>query len=161
MKTLYIIRHAKSSWKNLELDDFERPLNKRGKKNAPFMADVLKAKNVKPELIISSPALRAKRTAQTIAKALNYFKEIVYLEQIYEASASTLERIVKNVGDEHNVAFLFGHNPGLNMLVEKYVAFEENIPTCGIVEIKFSCESWSQANKKNAEFISFEYPKKI
>ena len=160
MKKLYLIRHAKSSWKDLELEDFDRPLNKRGRLNAPFMGETLKSKNVKPELILSSPALRAKTTALIIAKEVGYFKNIVYKEEIYEASVGALHEIVTQVGDEIHALFLFGHNPSLNELAQKYVGFEDNIPTCGVLEIEFDCDSWSEIDRENSKIVSFEYPKK-
>jgi phosphohistidine phosphatase len=161
MKQLYIIRHAKSSWKEISLDDFERPLNKRGKTDAPFMGTKLKEKNVMPDLVLSSPALRAKTTAQIIAKKIEFKKEIVLNEDIYESSVSELHKIVSEIDDKNRVVFLFGHNPSLNMLAQHYLNFNENIPTCGIVKIEFDCDSWSDINAKNARLISFDYPKKV
>jgi phosphohistidine phosphatase len=160
MKKLYIIRHAKSSWKDLMLNDFERPLNKRGEKDAPFMGKLLKQKGVFPDAILSSPAARAKTTALKIAKEINFSKEIIYERKIYEASATTLISVVKSIDDKYKVVFLFGHNPGLNMLAESIIGFHENIPTCGIVEVEFDCKKWSKISSKNAKLISFEYPKK-
>ena len=119
MKKLYLIRHAKSSWKNLSLDDFERPLNKRGKCDAPFMGELLRAKNILPDLILASSALRAKSTAEIIAKKLKASKKIVFDADIYEASSSTLESIISSIDDKYNTLFLVGHNPGLNMLSDK------------------------------------------
>lgn len=160
MKKLFIIRHAKSSWKDLSLDDFDRPLNKRGKLNAPLMGGRLKDKNILPDIIISSPALRAKTTAITIAKEVNYSKDILYKEDMYESDDYTIHNILRSVDNENNIIFLFGHNPGLNMLAENYVNFNENIPTCGIVEIEFDCNVWSEISSENAKLISFDYPKK-
>lgn len=160
MKRLYIIRHAKSAWKNTELDDFLRPLNKRGKVDAPLMGEVLKSKNIMPDIILSSPALRAKTTAQAIAKKIEYPKDIVYDEDIYESTPDTLHRILAKIDDKNSTAFLFGHNPSLNMLADMYVGFNENLPTCGVVEIEFDCDKWSEINHKNAKLASFYYPKK-
>ncbi|MBU1658438.1 histidine phosphatase family protein [bacterium] len=160
MKKLYIIRHAKSDWEDLSLSDFERPLNKRGKKNAPFMSKILKQKGVLPDAILSSPALRAKTTAQLFAKGIDFKKNIIYKENMYEADTGQLREILMMLSDADNKVFLFGHNPGFNMLVESFVNFHENIPTCGIVEIAFECKKWSQINASNAKLISFDYPKK-
>lgn len=160
MKKVYIIRHAKSSWSDEEIDDFDRPLNKRGRTNAPFMAELLKKQNIVPDLIISSPALRAKSTAEIIAKKLNYKKEIVYESDIYESDVATLHNIFTNIDNENGTVFLFGHNPELNMLAEMYVGFDENIPTCGILEVEFECERWRDISAENAKLVSFEYPKK-
>lgn len=160
MKKIYIIRHAKSSWSDLSLDDFDRPLNKRGIRDAPFMGEQLKNKAVNPDLILSSPALRAKTTAKTIAKKIGYKKEIFYDENIYEASFYDLLEILKSQDNTKSILFLFGHNPGLNMLTGELIDFYENIPTCGIVEIEFSCEKWKEISSKNSKMISFDYPKK-
>ena len=160
MKKLYIIRHAKSSWKDFSLDDFDRPLNKRGKLNAPFMGKRLRQDDVLPDIILSSPAKRAKKTAMAISKQIGFSKKIIYDENIYEASVYTLDKIIKAVDDKENILFLFGHNPSLNMLVENYVNFEQNIPTCGIIFIEFNCNRWEDIDSSNARLISFDYPKR-
>lgn len=160
MKKLYIIRHAKSSWKNLTLDDFDRSLNKRGQKDAPFMGKILKKKGVFPDAIISSPALRAKTTAQSIAKEVGFTKSILYIEKIYEASKGDLYDVVKSIDDKYETVFLFGHNPGLNMFVESLVDFHGNIPTCGIVELEIDCKKNKDINASCTKLISFDYPKR-
>lgn len=160
MKTLYIIRHAKSSWSDFSLDDFDRPLNKRGKSNAPMMGERLHSKNIIPDLILSSPAKRAKNTAKIIAKEVGYKKDTVFHESMYEATAKTIDTILKKTDDNNKVLFLFGHNPDLSILAEVYVKFEQNIPTCGIVEIEFNCDKWVDISSSNAKLLSFDYPKK-
>ena len=160
MKKLYIIRHAKSSWKDDSLRDFNRPLNKRGKQNAPLMGNRLRDKNIKPDLVISSPALRAKTTAEIIAKLVRYDKNIIFDERVYEATPAKLHAIVTETDDKNSILFLVGHNPGLNMLAEAYVRFDENIVTCGVVEIAFDCDKWADISTENARLISFDYPKK-
>jgi len=160
MKKLYLIRHAKSDWSNPTLDDFDRPLNKRGKKNAPLMGRVLRKKNIHPDLIISSPAYRARETTKKIAKKICYKNEIMYNENIYEASLKTILEIVNFIDDEYDDVFIVGHNPALNMLAFYLIEFNENLPTAGVLEIEFNCESWREIKKKNAKFVSFEYPKK-
>ena len=159
-KILYIIRHAKSSWKNLPLNDFNRPLNKRGKSNAPLMGNILKDKNIVPDIIISSPAKRAKSTAKIIADKISFPKNIIFYKDIYEADINNLHRIITKIDDENSISFLFGHNPSLNMLVESFVDFDENIPTCGVVGIEFDCDKWIDISQKNAKLILFDYPKK-
>lgn len=159
MKKLYLIRHAKSSWKDESLSDFERPLNKRGKLNAPLMGSVLKKKKVHPDIILSSKALRAKTTAKIIAKELKCTHEIEFRDEIYEANTYSLYRLLTKVSDNNNLVFLIGHNPSLNDLAKRFVDFEENIPTCGIVEIEFTCQYWNEIDASNAKLISFDYPK--
>ena len=160
MKKLYLIRHAKSSWRDKTLDDFDRPLNKRGELNAPFMGEKLKKKKVVPDIIISSPALRSKITAQIIAKKVKYSKKIVFNEALYESSVSELYNTLIKVDDENSTLFLVGHNTGINIFVENYVSLYDNVPTCGIVEIEFDCKSWKDISTKNAKLVSFDYPKK-
>lgn len=161
MTKLYIIRHAKSSWKDLKLDDFERPLNKRGEKDAPVMGERLKNKKILPDIILSSPAKRAKITAEVIANKVHYDKKIIFKPDIYEADKNTLKKIVNNIDDIYNTAFLVGHNPGLNELAEYYVGYEENLPTCGILGIEFTCNHWKECNADNARLIFVDYPKKV
>ena len=159
MKKVYIIRHAKSSWSDNSLSDFDRPLNKRGKANAPLMGKRLKKRKVTPDIIISSPAKRAKMTAKLIAKKVKYSKNIIYNQNIYNADFGVLSKILKKVDDENSILFLIGHNPELNMLVQEYVDFDENVVTCGIVEIEFDCDRWQDISSSNAKLISFDYPK--
>ncbi len=161
MKKLYLIRHAKSSWKNLTLEDFDRPLNKRGKKNAPFMGNLLKQLEIKPDLIIASPAYRTRITAELIANEITYDKhQIEYYENLYEASLENIEESIKYLKDKYEIVFLVGHNPSLNLFSEKFAFFKDNIPTCGIIELSFNCQSWQNILPNNCELISFEYPKK-
>ena len=161
MKTLYLIRHAKSSWKQPELSDFERPLNKRGKNDAPFMGKLLSDKGVNPSLIISSPAKRASVTAKIIASEINYPKEkIVFDENIYEAAGRGLLEIISGMEEKYNSVMLFGHNPGLTVLHNNLSDhFIDNIPTCGVVALEFKT-SWNEIRLNSAGFMFFEYPKK-
>ncbi|WP_320034727.1 histidine phosphatase family protein [Halarcobacter sp.] len=161
MKRLYLIRHGKSDWSNEKLDDFDRPLNARGKKNAPFMGEILYKKDIFPDVIISSPAYRARDTAKKIAKKVGYHENIIYNEYLYGASLKTILDIVTFIEDEYDDVFLIGHNPGLNLLAFYLIDFNDNLPTCGILEITFDCDSWREITKKNAQLVSYEYPKKI
>lgn len=160
MKKVYLIRHAKSSREDFLLDDFERPLNKRGKFDAPLMGARLHDKKIMPDTILSSPAVRAKTTAEIIAKKIGFEKEIVFIKDIYEASATTLHKVLSKIADKNNIVFLFGHNPSLNELAENYIHFNDNIPTCAVVEIEFECNSWADISADNARLVSFDYPKK-
>jgi phosphohistidine phosphatase len=146
MKTLYLVRHAKSSWKYPNLDDFERPLNKRGRKNAPFMGKVLKKLKVAPDLVISSPANRAATTARIIAAAINYpLESIRYSEAIYEFSENALIHVVNQIDDTVNKAMVVGHNPAINGLAN-YIGDQpiSNIPTCGVFCVELDISSWTK-----------------
>lgn len=158
MKKLYLIRHAKSSWKDMTLDDFDRPLNKRGKKDAPFMAKTLKQKNINPDILISSPAIRAKKTALYFQKEFN--KHIKYFDSLYHPSVSELENIITSFDDSYESIFLFSHNPGLNQLAFEYLDFNENIPTSAILGIKFDCNNWKDIISSKKELLIFDYPKR-
>jgi phosphohistidine phosphatase len=160
MKILYLIRHAKSSWEDITLRDFERPLNKRGKRDAPFMGEILYDGGDIPDIIYSSPAKRASDTAKIIADKVGYEKEIILDEEIYESNLITLKNIVRSIGDENQTAFVFGHNPTLNMFAEDFCSFYENIPTCGVVKLGFDCDSWRKINVNNCNLLHFDYPKK-
>lgn len=137
-----------------------RPLSKRGRKNAPFMAELLSTKKIFPHYILSSPALRAKQTAELLAEHISFGQDIAYEETLYEASSEQIERAIKSIDDAYESVFIVGHNPGLNDFASQYVDFDENIVTCGIVEIVFKCEKFADISPINAEFIVFEYPKK-
>jgi len=159
MKKLYLIRHAKSSWEDTTLDDFERPLNKKGKKDAPLMGKLLDTKNITADIIISSPSKRTKQTVKLINQQLQFPLEIIYDDNLYETTVNGLEKVIKNIDNKYESIYLFGHNPSLNSFVEKYINIGENIPTCGIVGIEFDSDIWSKISPKKAKLLFFEYPK--
>jgi phosphohistidine phosphatase len=162
MKTLYLVRHAKSSWKYPRLDDFERPLNKRGRKGAPFMGEILKELNVSPDLIISSPANRAATTARIMAAKIDYpLENIRYSETIYEFSEGALIQVVKHIDDEVIKAMVVGHNPALNGLAN-YLGDRSvsNIPTAGIYCLELDIASWTNIRENCGKLKFFEYPQK-
>jgi phosphohistidine phosphatase len=161
MKTLFLIRHAKSSWAEPEMKDFDRPLNDRGNENAPFMGKLLKKEKIFPDLIISSPAKRAITTARKIADEIDYPKnKIVEEPKIYEANVKTLLQIINSLADENETVFLFGHNPSftefLGYLTEAYIS---NIPTCGIAQIEFENDTWKEVSRETGTMKNFFYPK--
>jgi len=160
MKTLYLARHAKSYWKDQSIPDFDRPLNSRGKRDAPFMGEVLKDKKVKPDLIISSPAKRTKKTATEIASKIGYSeKKILYNEELYEASSNTIIKVLNKIDEKYNSVIIFAHNPGLTLL-NNHISnnYIENIPTCGIVALQLD-KKWNELGKNTCKFLYFEYPK--
>ncbi len=162
MKTLYLVRHAKSSWKHPGLDDFERPLNKRGRRDAPFMGKILKKKKVLPSLIMSSPATRAVLTARTIADKIGYpLDKIKYSEEIYLAADQALLRLIQAIDDNHKKVMLVGHNPGFTSMANALCNHSvDNVPTCGVFCIQFKLASWALVEAASGEFQFFEYPKK-
>jgi len=162
VKILYLVRHAKSSWKYADLDDFERPLNKRGRRNAPLMGSILKKLEAKPDLIISSPAIRASMTARIISEQINYSLEnIQYDESVYAASENELLHIIAEIDDQVTKAMVIGHNPGLtslaNLVGDSPIS---NIPTSGACCIELSISSWANIWKHHGKLKFFEFPKK-
>ena len=165
MKVLYVIRHAKSSWDDPDIPDFERALNDRGKRDAPRMGKRLKEREIHPDLIISSPAKRAYTKKKKIAEVLQYSKKRIKTDQhLYHASEDTLLEIVQSINDKHNSALIFGHNPGLTDFANALAAVEvniDNIPTCGIIAFKIPVSSWKEVGWKSANMLFFDYPKAI
>jgi phosphohistidine phosphatase len=162
MKTLYLVRHAKSSWQYPDLDDFERPLNKRGRQNAALIGDRLKKSKVTADLIMSSPATRAAMTARIIAAKIVYpLARIRYSEAIYEASDHALLHIIKRLDKSLHRAMIVGHNPALNELAN-YVGDQaiSNIPTCGICCLELDISSWASMGEHCGQLKFFEFPKK-
>jgi len=153
-KILYIVRHAKSSWKDRSLKDFDRPLNKRGKRDAPFMANILLEKAIHPELILSSPAKRAQCTAKALHTALG--GELVLEPAIYEASLSILKKYLKKAFETYNSVMLIGHNPAITMLNNTTSNITiYHIPTAAIVGIALDDIEAFRGTQ-----LFYEYPKK-
>lgn len=162
MKTLYIIRHAKSDWNDPTLSDFQRPLNKRGQKNAPFMGEMLAHNQIHPDLIISSPAVRAKTTAEEIAQKVGYgCEKIIYEDALYMGDVDEIEGILKKISDSNQIVFLIAHNPGLTHFAEYVSGYAiDNIPTCGIFCVRLKDDAWKSIGKDSVCYVSFDYPKK-
>lgn len=163
MKKLFIVRHAKSSWDHPELNDFDRPLNKRGKKNAPEMGQRLANRSVRPDAIITSPAKRAAATARRISEAISFPLSAIQKEpQFYHGSTQDMVQVMKSVDDGIDTLMIFGHNPGLTDLTNHLSGSDiYNIPTCGIAEIDFDILSWSNLTGGLGNLVSFDYPKKV
>ncbi|MBU1138661.1 MAG: histidine phosphatase family protein [Proteobacteria bacterium] len=162
MKRLYLIRHAKSSWADPTLRDFDRPLNKRGKRDAPFMGEKLAELAIRPDFIMSSSAKRAEKTARTIAKAIAYPpKKIFFTEAIYLADENELYRIVQSCDDKVTTLFLVGHNFGITDFAVSIAGVQiDNIPTCGIAAVEFDLDSWQQVVPNSGRLLFVDWPKK-
>lgn len=161
MKSLLIIRHAKSSWEFTALNDFERPLNDRGKEDAPEMAARLLKKNIKVNVFISSPAKRAKKTAQLFAVEFKHKKEeIIYIDSLYNASVDVFYKTIANLDDALNNVALFSHNSGITEFVNTLTEIRiDNVPTCGIFGVKVHSGTWRDFTTAKKEFWFFDYPK--
>jgi phosphohistidine phosphatase len=160
-KQLLVIRHAKSDWGGADVSDFDRPLNKRGERDAPEMADRLLQKNLIPEHIVSSPAKRALKTAKYFAEALNLSKKDIQEEpSIYEAPVANILKVVNNIDNEYNFVALFGHNPGLTDLVQRLSGGDiYDLPTCGMVLIEFPFDDWKLVSAGTGIQKMYDYPK--
>lgn len=162
MKILTIVRHAKSSWKDTSLSDRHRPLNGRGKRDAPVMGRRIHQHGIRPSLIIASPAVRAWTTAQVVADELNYPREFLQREPgLYLASLDQLLDIINAQDDGFNSLMLFGHNPGLTNLVN-YVqpGLTHNLPTAGVVSVGLHRDDWNLHDRPKTELIAHDWPKK-
>ncbi len=159
MKTLFILRHAKSSWDFSDLSYFERPINSRGKKAAPFMGELMKEKNYVPDLIVSSPAERAKQTAMLVKESAECDAEIQFNERIYEASPQSLVYIVSELEEKINSAMIVGHNPGFENLVGLLSGENKRMPTAALAVIEFDIENWSEISANCGELKEFLIPK--
>jgi len=160
MKTLFLIRHAKSSWDDTTLPDKDRPLNDRGRRDAPKMGERLAKRDVKPDLILSSPAVRALRTAEIIAKKLDSRRNIVVNERLYAVGAGDLLDVIHQIGDKVERVMLFGHNPGLTELAHRLSGEITHMPTCAVAEFTFDAKSWSQIGRIKPAKVLLDYPKK-
>jgi phosphohistidine phosphatase len=166
MKTLYLVRHAKSSWDNLDIPDFDRPLNERGRHDSPHMGKLLHQRNVAPGRMISSPAQRALETCKAFADALHFDPHsIVKLEKLYHASLETwfevLRSLPEHTGGGDDVVMIFGHNPGITDFTNSLLNVSiDNIPTCGIVYATLKIETWKAVAPGSGHMNSFDYPKK-
>ncbi len=161
MKTVYFVRHAKSSWEDPRLRDIDRPLNKRGIRDAPFMASLLKERE-QPQFdaLISSPALRALTTAK-------YFGDLFMVkprveESIYEAWETTILMLIQSLDDQLQTVAIFGHNPTFTALANRFSQrFIDNVPTCGIFKVEANVPLWSSFSPTNAEMKAFYFPKQF
>lgn len=149
MKTLLLMRHAKSQFKDSDIPDFERPLSKRGEKDSIRMGKVLKDKNLVPDLILSSTAVRTARTAEAVAEKCGYKGEIVYSNEFYLGEPDVYFETLGSLGDEDgpNIVLVLGHNPGLESLLQLLSDKVESLPTGAIAHLKLPIRSWKALNK--------------
>jgi phosphohistidine phosphatase len=163
MKTLYIVRHAKSSWSQDGITDFERPLNNRGLHDAPIMGSRLKQRKAAPAVIRSSAAMRAITTARLLAEVLEFPLENIEIDEgMYAAGSQDIYRIVRQLPQEAHAAMLVGHNPTMHMVANRLGGFSaDNLPTCGICCIDFEVATWEEVLSAQGNLRYYEYPKKV
>lgn len=162
MRSLYIVRHAKSSWGNIALPDFDRPLNERGKKDAPEMAKRLLERKIKIDAFVSSPAKRAKKTAKLFCEEFGAEEnKIILVENLYHASEEIFYEVVSSLNDSYKHVALFAHNPGITDFVNTLCegVKTDNMPTCAVFAIEIDTKKWSEFRTAPKKFLFFDYPK--
>lgn len=161
MKTVYLVRHAKSSWQYDDIDDYDRPLKGRGIRDAHMISQWLDEEMQRPQLLMSSPATRALHTAMIFARTLNFpFKDIDVEDGLYMASSEALLDLLREIPEDVDCVMLFGHNPTITNFVNRCVDQRiDNIPTSGVVCLHFAEEKWKEVGDR-AELLYFDYPKK-
>ncbi len=160
-KTLLLVRHAKSSWDDPDLADYARPLNKRGKRDAAAMAQRVAHRPDRPERIVTSPATRARRTAEAMAAALGFEPESLVVDpRIYDATVTSLLEVIRSLDDRHARVMLVGHHPGITETVNALTdAALEKMPTCSVAEMRVEVPSWADVREGGAVLIELLTPK--
>ncbi len=162
MKTLLILRHAKSSWKEARLTDHDRPLNKRGHRDAPKMGRLLRDKELVPQLIISSTAKRTRKTVKLVSKACGYKGERLFREELYAAEPEAYIEAVKELDDKYQRVMVVGHNPGLEELLERLTAEEHTLPTAALAEVSLPIQTWRELDDSiKGELIKLWVPRQL
>ena len=161
MKRLFILRHAKSSWDDAKLSDFERPLNETGLEVAPFMGRYMAGHGYLPKAIVSSPARRAKETAELIKNNAGLGGDIRFDERIYEASPNALRQVVSELGNEFDSAMIVGHNPGIEGFIRYLTGQIEPMPTASLAVIDLDIESWRNIDHLSGRVVTVVRPKAV
>ena len=155
MKTLFIVRHAEKNESNPEQYDYDIPLTAKGEEDSRVLGEKLKEKNIIPDLIVSSPAVRARQTSQAIADIITYRKSVVYNEVIYQAFLNEIIESITYTFDTVDSLMIVGHNPSLTALAVTYAGFKEEMKMASAIRIDFDCDSWTSIDKSNASFIEY------
>lgn len=161
MKTLTLVRHAKSSWGDPALADHDRPLNERGLRDVATMGQRLAQRGARPDLLLASPAMRALTTAEHLAQALGIKrKDIVVDERLYAAAANELLAVIQALGNEHERVMLVAHNPGLSDLAHRFASDITHLPTCAVAEFTFAVAAWGDIGGARPTRVEFDFPKR-
>jgi phosphohistidine phosphatase len=153
------MRHAKSSWAEPDLADFHRPLNDRGLKAAPFMGTVMQENSYLPDVILSSPAVRATSTARLVKEGGNMAAELQFDDRIYEANPQTIQQVAATINDKYNSAMLVGHNPGIEGFIRFLTGSLEPMPTAALAVIELNIGPWSDISANSGRLIRVIRPK--
>ncbi len=158
MKTLILVRHAKSSWDHSGLSDIDRPLNERGKKDAPEMAQRLKDRGIKIDQFVSSPAKRAHKTAKIFAETYEVKKDdIKIVDDLYLATAEAFNNTIASIKDKHDTIALFSHNPGITEFASSLTDVRiDNMPTCSVFAVSAETSNWKEFQAASKKFLFFE-----
>jgi phosphohistidine phosphatase len=161
-RQLTLLRHAKSSWDDAGLKDRDRPLNERGEHDAPLMGRRLRARGARPTLILTSPAVRARRTAQIIAREIGYPQEFLQREEdLYLATPEDIIAVIARQDSSYRDLIVCGHNPGLTELANRLTgAGIDNVPTTGVVVIGLQLKSWADLDGAEGELLLFDFPRR-
>jgi len=161
MKTLLLIRHAKSGWDDPSLSDFDRTLTERGKSDAKMMAQRMKQQSIDLDSFVSSPAKRAKKTAKIFMKEFKKnVEEMLLIPDLYEASVNNFYSTIENLEDTRNVVAVFAHNPGITEFVNSLECSPVyNMPTCAVFAFKIKTNHWKDFHEAEKQFVFFDYPK--
>jgi phosphohistidine phosphatase len=161
VKTLFLLRHAKSSRKDQSLPDFERPLNGRGKQAAEKIGRYLKRELIVPELVLSSPAARARETIERVAKAAKWSVEVRFDQRIYEAGGLRLLEVISQIENERKAVLLVGHNPGIEELLMLLAGESKKVPTGALMKLELKSSKWTTAADKRAKLAWLIKPRKL
>ena len=162
MRTLYLLRHAKSSWKDEKLRDFDRPLKGRGRKAAEQIGQVLAEEKLKAPFVISSPAARARETTELVLESAELKIKPRFEERIYEADVRTLLEVVQSIPDSSKTVIMVGHNPGFENLLNYLTGDSRHMPTCALAKIEFDVASWSEVSEEETGRLEmFVTPKEL
>lgn len=144
MKQLLILRHAKSSWADSSISDWQRPLNERGRRDAPRAGAWLRERGLLPDVIVTSDAVRARTTAQEVAEAAGYSQQIIVEPSLYHATPSDVLAVLDRIRSETRTVLIVGHNPGLEELVQQLTGEDHDLPTAALVHIAVAIDAWSE-----------------
>ena len=158
MHTILFMRHAKSSWKNLALRDFDRPLNKRGKNDVPMMGKRLDARGYRADSIISSPAMRAISTAKGLAKEIGYKTRIIEEKQLYMAEVEDYLQVINSLDEKEKAVMIVSHNPGTEEIIEYLASQDFFIPTAAYVLLEFKGK-WKEIGQGSCKVLDYDFPK--
>ncbi len=161
LRNICFVRHAKSSWENPQLADIDRPLSKRGERDAPYLASKMVELQILPDLIITSPALRARTTARIFADAADLDSvHFIVDDMLYGADVSGIVKLVQKVDDAFKSIFVFGHNPTMTIMANSFAGVDiDNVPTCGVLQAKTMVSGWKDWSPEVSAFVGFYYPK--